>query len=172
MHVARFVAAVGVSLVTTTAAHAAIIIVPDDQPTIQAAVDAALPGDTIQVRPGTYPERVRIPEEKPNLALEGLGGRPVVTPPCNEGIRADGRGIRVTTSPSLTFDLNEADGNTRSGIYLDRCELVTVTDNNADGNSEYGIQVKKSPPIATAADLMATGNTASGNTSGDFLVVP
>ncbi|HWQ14794.1 MAG TPA: hypothetical protein VNL77_18490 [Roseiflexaceae bacterium] len=41
-------------------AHAATLIVPDDHPTIQAAVDAAIPGATILVRPGTYHENLTL----------------------------------------------------------------------------------------------------------------
>jgi len=38
--------------------HAAIINVPADQPTIQAAIDAAVNGDTILVQPGIYVENI------------------------------------------------------------------------------------------------------------------
>ncbi|MBN2382685.1 right-handed parallel beta-helix repeat-containing protein [bacterium] len=38
--------------------QAAIIFVPDDHSTIQAAITAAAPGDTIMVRPGTYYENI------------------------------------------------------------------------------------------------------------------
>jgi len=41
-------------------AIAATIYVPDDYPTIQAAVDAANPGDTIIVSPGIYTEQIII----------------------------------------------------------------------------------------------------------------
>ena len=296
-------AALFVLTVSPTLTIAAIIIVPDDFPTVQAAVDAAMPGDTVQVRPGVYVEAVLIPEEKTNLTLEGLGGRPTLAPATsadvvrideadgvifrgfevqggrigvriddaisatvsdvvisgtsrdgvrvkkgsvtvdssnitgatggrcirverapgsqvngnivsgcsNEGIRVkssdgtalsgndsdgngadgiliqssdlttvtqngalgnSGRGIRVKASPGSTVDDNEADGNLRSGIFVERSESTAVTNNDADNNSEYGIQVKKSPPIATVADLMAAGNTATGNAIADFLVVP
>jgi parallel beta-helix repeat protein len=48
----------------------ASIVVPRDFPTIQAAVDAAAPGDTITVRSGTYTEEVVIGKD---LNLRGAG---------------------------------------------------------------------------------------------------
>jgi len=55
------------------AAHGATnrtIVVPRDYPTIQAAVDAAAPGDTINVKSGTYTEEVVIGKD---LDLRGAG---------------------------------------------------------------------------------------------------
>ena len=45
---------------TKVEASPATVYVPDDYPTIQAAVDAASPGDTIIVRNGTYTENVDV----------------------------------------------------------------------------------------------------------------
>jgi len=47
-----------------------VIVVPRDYPTIQAAVDAAAPGDTINVRSGTYTEEIVIGKD---LTLHGAG---------------------------------------------------------------------------------------------------
>ena len=46
--------------------------VPDEYPTIQAAVDAALYGETILVAAGIYHERVSINEKK--ITLRGIAG--------------------------------------------------------------------------------------------------
>jgi len=46
------------------------LAVPRDQPTIQAAVDAAAPGDTVRVGPGVFTEEVVI---KKDLQLRGAG---------------------------------------------------------------------------------------------------
>jgi pectin methylesterase-like acyl-CoA thioesterase len=47
---------------------ATTITVPDDYPTIQAAINAAIPGDTIYVRNGLYPEHLEINKA---VTLEG-----------------------------------------------------------------------------------------------------
>jgi parallel beta-helix repeat protein len=320
-------ATIAIACAVATRGDAAVIIVPDDQPTIQAAVTVAVAGDTVQVRPATYPEGVRIENGQTGLTLEGLGGRPVLTPPTGtngilvdevngvtirgleiqggvrgvrldtsaggtltdllvsgqsrdgilvrngsgntvsdssvtgafvDGIRVERcdaavvtgntvsgsgrRGIQVKTGATTTvtdnvvdtsgrdglevlrmttsavvtgnasnasgrvgfrvktltnatiagnsatgagregviaykvvggtFDGNVGDGNVRSGIRVRRCASLAVTDNQANGNGEYGFWVQATPPIATPADLMASGNTASGNALGDFRVDP
>ena len=45
-------------LLLATAAHAAVIGVPGDQPTIQAALDASASGDTVLVERGVYQEHL------------------------------------------------------------------------------------------------------------------
>lgn len=57
-----------------SAASAATINVPANFPTIQAAIDAALPGDTILVAKGTYEEVLNIPITHTGLTLRGKKG--------------------------------------------------------------------------------------------------
>jgi len=59
-------------IVTQTAATATTIYVPDNYPTIQGAVNAASPGDTIIVRDGTYTESVVV--DKANLTIRSENG--------------------------------------------------------------------------------------------------
>src|SRR5213082_2027932 len=56
----------------------ATIRVPQDAPTIQAAVDAAAAGDTIFVDRGTYPGGVVVPGSKPSLTIRGVDRNAVV----------------------------------------------------------------------------------------------
>jgi hypothetical protein len=52
--------------------------VPSEYPTIQAAVDAAQPGDLIRIAPGLYHEEVVIPAAKKDLVLRGLDRNRVI----------------------------------------------------------------------------------------------
>lgn len=52
-------------------AWAAIITVPGDQATIQAAINAAVPGDTIELSPGSFPLSAAISVNKANLTIQG-----------------------------------------------------------------------------------------------------
>ena len=56
----------------TSMAHATMRRVPQESPTIQAAIDAAQPGDTVIVASGRYQERLRL---KPEIVVRSDGDR-------------------------------------------------------------------------------------------------
>jgi parallel beta-helix repeat protein len=147
---------------------------PQDFHTIQSAVNAAKPGDTIEVAPGTYHETVFI-----DKTLTLLGAQAGVNPitglrsnPANEST-VDG-GITIKSTPSVSvdgFSLNDPGGGpladqsgaadlltnniilpgARVGVELFNAPLTTVSDNEVegavlDGISVVGITVVGSPP--------------------------
>src|ERR1043166_6679333 len=59
-------------LFLTSAARAATIYVPNDQPTIQDAVNAASDGDVIQVLPGSYTEKINVFK---SVTINGKAGK-------------------------------------------------------------------------------------------------
>jgi len=68
-------------------------VVPDDHPTIQAAVDAAGPGDVIAVRPGRYQESVRVRNRQTGLTIRAAD--PANPPEILGTPNASRDGIRV-----------------------------------------------------------------------------
>ncbi len=85
-------------LLAANFAAAAIYHVPDDYPTIQAGVNAAPPGDTVLVAPGTYGENVTLDE---GTRLFGSGMDVTII---------DGGGItNVVTSPYNVLNLTIQD---------------------------------------------------------------
>ena len=85
------------ALCLPVAASAATISVPTDHLTIQAAVNAATPGDTIEVSTGVYNERVSFPASgsagNPIVLRAGAGQSPVI----------DGTGISVGGLDGLVY---------------------------------------------------------------------
>jgi Right handed beta helix region len=73
--------------------------VPSAYPTIQAAVDAAKPGDLIRIAPGTYREQVVVPASKRDLVIRGLDRNRVVLDGGNgrrhEGISVHASGVAI-----------------------------------------------------------------------------
>lgn len=119
-------------LVTAPPAAAAIINVPGDYVTIQAAVNAASAGDTIIVAAGTYTENVVI--GKANLTLQSAvkGGaiiRPTITAPGWPSA------VVVINSDGVTVDGFEIDGTTlaKNGIFGWETSGLTIKNNKVHG---------------------------------------
>ena len=96
----------GVLATSVPAAHAAAVInVPGSQPTIQAGIDAASNGDTVEVAPGTYSEHidfkgkaitVESSEGPDSTTIDGGGTGTVVTFSHNETRATTLRGFTIT----------------------------------------------------------------------------
>ncbi|MFD7868192.1 nitrous oxide reductase family maturation protein NosD [Streptomyces sp. NPDC057682] len=161
-------AGLGVLAPTVPAAATSGHVVRPGQ-SIQAAVDAARPGETIVVEPGTYRESVLI--TTPGITLRGAGDRTVIEP--GEGAARTGNacakagnGICVLGTAGHTVDgvtlrsLSVA-GFTRSGVWAswtDRLEVRSVT---SAGNGVWGIAQQRSTR-SDVRDNHAYGNGDAG----------
>jgi parallel beta-helix repeat protein len=105
--------------------------------TIQAAVDAANPGDSVRVPPGTYHENVFV--TKDNISIEGSQGAIL------DGTGLTGSGITVRSSTPLVringFRLSglRIQNYVRNGVILNRVDNYQIDHGVYINNLAYGI---------------------------------
>jgi hypothetical protein len=113
---------------------APLISVPTDYPTIQSAIDAASPGDTIKVLPGIYIEQLMISK---SLTLVGTGAKstiikaPAESDPSVLGIPNI---IDVSIGAEVTlkgFTISGFDGTSCGTFPLDELNAVRVQEEDA-----------------------------------------
>lgn len=152
--------AVGIAaagLCTAPSAHAVGVHVVMEGQSIQKAVDAARPGDTVLVLPGTYQESVRI--STANLTLRGSGPRTVIAPPAatttatgpdsGTATACAGDGVCVTGTaghPVAGVDIESltVKGATTDGIAGSETQAMTVRHVVVENSGRYGISQEKS----------------------------
>ncbi|MFE9725006.1 nitrous oxide reductase family maturation protein NosD [Streptomyces sp. NPDC005794] len=142
---------------------------------IQSAVDASKPGDTVVVLPGTYRESVLI--TKPGLTLRGTGERTVIAPAAAKGAKGTkgtkgakaanacamgGNGICVIGTKGHTVDdvhirSLTVSGFDKSGVWAAWTDGLSVHRVAARKNGTWGIAQERS----TRGDFRH--NTATGN---------
>ncbi|MER5710390.1 MULTISPECIES: nitrous oxide reductase family maturation protein NosD [unclassified Streptomyces] len=140
----------GMGAAAPTAAHRTVHRVKPGE-SIQKAVDAAKPGDTVVLSPGTYRESVRI--TTPNLTLRGSTVfRTVLVPgeaAADDTCAKAGHGVCVTgtadrpvegvTVRSLTLK-----GFTKNGLWASRTDRLKIHRVTAEKNGNWGIALERS----------------------------
>ena len=116
-------------------AQANIVVVST---TIQAAVEAANPGDTVRVPPGIYRENVLV--AKDNITIKGQGGAILdgTGLPGNSGItvRASSPSSRINGFKLSGLQIQNY---SRNGVILIRVDNYQIEDGKYINNEEYGI---------------------------------
>ncbi|WTO37680.1 right-handed parallel beta-helix repeat-containing protein [Streptomyces achromogenes] len=134
-----------------SAAHRTLVVHPGDS--IQKAVNAARPGDTVRVLAGTYRESVTL--RTPAVTLRGVGPRTVLRPPAGTKVAppakgatptclGSGNGICVVGKKNKALrDVTVADltvtGFAKVGLWSMGTDHLTVTGVTADDNGQWGI---------------------------------
>jgi parallel beta-helix repeat protein len=150
------------------------IMVPDDYATIKEALDAAEPGDTVQVRGGIYHENIAINktvsligENPESTIIDGSGANETFAPVvsifgeqatnvriCNFTLRgsAIAWGVDIGFKANAWIENNIVTSNS-GGILLDFSDNNTIVNNTISGNKYEGLALMDSH-----------GNTVKNNT--------
>ncbi len=124
------------ALLGTSVSHAVVLTVPGDHPTIQGALDAGAPGDTVLVTPGMYAESGILLSDK-NLTLGSLylttGDTTFVTQTVIDGggstiLRIQGTSVDSTSIVGLTFRNGEDGILPTSQFVIEHCRIETCAD--------------------------------------------
>lgn len=178
LSVAAAMAVAAATLATAGPAHAATVWTVSPGQSIQAAVDAAQPGDTIRLAAGTYRESVQV--ERDDITIQGAGsgsGGTVLTPPaafpdnhCGQhqaGIcfRGSVDGTDGPTAHATAF----VTGGRVTGVRIDGFKVgisLSATDGTeADGNTvlhsgSYGVTDTVSKNSTISANVISDAGRA------------
>lgn len=131
------------------AARSAVLEVPGQYPTIQAAVDAAGFDDTILIRKGTYPESVWI-VGKENLVVRGQGRVTLDAGGAGHGLGVFGclnvrlEKLRVKNAVDRGFHVFDS-----SEVVLERCRASSIGDN--------GFEIEDSDQVVIRSCVVKNG---------------
>lgn len=130
--------------------------------TIQAAVDAAQPGDTVRVPPGVYHENVLV--NKDNITIEGSRGAILdgTGLPGNSGIT-----VRAPSPARINgFKLTglQIQNYSRNGVILVRVDSYQILDGKYIDNEEYGIF-----PIRSTHGLIESNQVSGSDDTGIYI---
>lgn len=167
------------------------VAVPGDHPTIQAAVDAATPGDMILISPGVYREAVEV--RTPSLILRGVDRNAVILDggfELTNGIHAVADGIAVENMTARNYVINgfywtgvtgyrgsylTAHNNGDYGVYAFDSIDGRFEHSYAEGNRDSGFYIGQCDPcnaVVEGVESVANGLAYSGtNAGGDLYII-
>lgn len=130
------------------------IQVPGNAPTVQAAINMAHNGDTVNVAPGTYDpinfegKSITVQGSGPGVILKGSQNGPVVTFNSGESRNAILQNVTITNGSALG-------GVSAGGIFIDGAS-PTIQNSTISGNLQCGIGVNSGAPAILNNEINTT----------------
>ena len=134
----------------------AIIQVPKDYPSIQKALNAALPGDTVQVANGTYRESVLVTKGVRLVGASIAGTIINATGTGNAGVTiVETSQVSVQNFTVVDYDFFN------SSVLVDSSSQVSILDNKIESSPQ-----SNGTYVVNSTSVTLRGNTLSGNLYG------
>jgi hypothetical protein len=158
------------SFAASRSSMAAELLVPDEYPTIQQAIDQAVAGDTVTIEPGAYVENIAL---KDGISVRGREAARVLLSPDRDGVPTilvasvtsavvanmtlvgAGVALEVQDSSDVTVASNIFDAAEDTALSTDQMSIVAVVNNVFFGN---GTAIRRS-----SDDTAVTNNVFAGN---------
>lgn len=169
-------------LLWTGIGHARLINVPGDLPTIQAGIDTAGAGDTVEVAPGTYAENLDFKGKAitvtssngPSVTIiDGGGLAPVVLFSSGEGVTSVLAGFTITNGLALPDQFPVGGGGISIRDSSPTIEDNIIVGNYASGGGGGGIAIRSGAPTIQSNTITHNGQAygwEGGGGGGLFLM--
>lgn len=169
------------TLFTPKVKASSVLRVPDDYATIQEAVNAASPGDTIWVAAGTYYEHLivdkpvsLIGEDRETTIIDGQGTYESIIKIASSNVHIsgftlkNGPGVHMYHSDNIVISNNLIQNHLVHAIHVNNCSGVSVTGNRIE-TLQKGVISQQKCTIGLfhySSDNMISGNTIVGTRFG------
>lgn len=132
--------ALGMAVAGVATTHAAVIRVPEDHSTIQAAIDAAQDGDVVTVAKGTYQESINFHNKVITVTSSGGPKKTIIDGAGRDAVvqlrRGEGLGSSVLDGFAITNGLSWGIACGDSDVVISNC---IIRDNNSGISVSEGI---------------------------------
>lgn len=132
--------------------------VPQEYPTIAAALDRAPAGTVIEVSPGRYPEAVAVHDGQHDITIRGTGTSPADVVLDGEGTRATGI---AAFAPGIRIESLTVRDYTARGVFLSGADRFRVHRVHTIGTGDHGIRAVRARG-GGITDSTARGSSIAG----------
>jgi hypothetical protein len=147
-------------LLVVSSAQAAVLRVTIDYLTIQGAINAATPGDTVLIPAGVFNESLTI-NGKASIIIRGAGpGKTII----DDSATTNQNVINIVNASQIVITgLTIRNANNASNVFVENSSYITIIKNHIHGAFLDGIELKSASYIAIQYNVIAENGDTEGH---------